>query len=67
MMYSVDEKTLSDLKSFHIEPAAIIKRALKKEIRRRRKLLSSHERSKIVNRYTGEVLGYRRPSRRQNW
>ena len=53
---TVGESVLADLKKFHIRPSAIIDRELKRETRRRKKLLRVKEKKQIVNRYCGEVL-----------
>jgi|GEM_PF-6008901 hypothetical protein len=58
--FSIEESLLAKIKQFHIQPAEICVRELRREVRRRQRAVAlraeRQRKRQIVNRYSGEVL-----------
>jgi len=54
--FHLDESLVADIKLLHIRPSDVLDRELRREIRRRKRLLKEKTKSQIVNRFSGEIL-----------
>lgn len=54
--FYVDESLVADLKLLHIKPSVVLDRELRREVRRRKRILKEKAKSQIVNRFSGQVL-----------